>query len=340
MFTKAGLAVAISAALIAAAPVSNAATVLTIEGGFVGMQHIVHFVPTQLHGDLCKSPNHCQPVDYFAFPTDAFTAQGATNVQQAIACLPADEQIVLFGHSQGGQVVYSDLRRFAADPASAPDPPSRLTWVSIGNPENPYGGRRPKTEKSATPWLPVDTAYTGTEVIRQYDGWADWPDNTRNLLAVANAFAGMFSIHTNYRNVDLNDPNNVRFTPDVAGQPGNVTYVWVPTKTLHWSPGPDRWPPPRWTRSCDRSSRRLTTDRSTFPIRTCPRRPRSSRLDPLRRRDQRPQASVPAPEPEPSPPPSPSRNHRPRHRLAESNATAMIGPNFRPDVTLGARRLT
>ncbi len=84
---------------------------------------------------------------------------------------------------------------------------------------------------------------SGTEVIRQYDGWADWPDDTRNLLAVANAFAGMFSIHTNYRNVDLNDPNNVRFTPDVAGQPGNVTYVWVPTKTLHWSPGPDRWPP-------------------------------------------------------------------------------------------------
>lgn len=231
MFKNSGLAVAISAALIAAAPVSNAATVLTIEGGFVGMQHFVHFVPTQLRGDLCKSPNHCQPVDYFAFPTDAFTAQGATNVQQAIARLPADEQIVLFGHSQGGQVVYSDLRRFAADPASAPDP-SRLTWVSIGNPENPYGGRRPKTEHPTTPWLPPDTAYQGTEVIRQYDGWADWPDDTRNLLAVANAFAGMFSIHTNYRNVDLNDPNNVRFTPDVAGQPGNVTYVWVPTKTL------------------------------------------------------------------------------------------------------------
>ncbi|WP_431232683.1 PE-PPE domain-containing protein [Mycolicibacterium psychrotolerans] len=220
-----------SAALIVAAPVSNAATVLTLEGGFVGMQHFVHFVPTQLQGDLCKSPNHCQPVDYFAFPTDTFTAQGATNVQQAIARLPADEQIVLFGHSQGGQVVYSDLRRFAADPATAPDP-SRLTWVSIGNPENPYGGRRPKTEKSTTPSLPVDTAYTGTEVIRQYDGWADWPDDTSNLLAVANAVAGMFAIHTNYRNVDLNDPNNLRYTPDVAGEPGNVTYVWVPTKTL------------------------------------------------------------------------------------------------------------
>jgi hypothetical protein len=231
MFKQAVLAVAMSAALVVGAPASNAATVLTLEGGFVGMQHIWHFVPTQLQGDLCKSPNHCQPVDYFAFPGGAFTDQGATKVQQAIAALPADEQIVLVGHSQGGQVVYADLRRFAADPANAPDP-SRLTWVSIGNPENPYGGRRPKTEHSATPWLPPDTAYQGTEVIRQYDGWADWPDDTSNLLAVANAFVGMLFIHPDYRNVDLDAPDNVRFTPDVAGQPGNVTYVWVPTKTL------------------------------------------------------------------------------------------------------------
>jgi hypothetical protein len=104
--------------------------------------------------------------------------------------------------------------------------------VSIGNPENTYGGRRAKTETASDPWLPPDTAYQGTEVIRQYDGWADWPDDTSNLLAVANAFVGMLFIHPDYRNVDLNDPANVRYTPDVAGQPGNVTYVWVPTKTL------------------------------------------------------------------------------------------------------------
>jgi diacyltrehalose acyltransferase len=230
MIKQAGFAVLMSAALIATAPSGNAATVLTLEGGLVGLQHIWHFVPTQLQGDLCKSPNHCQPVDYFAFPGGQFTDQGAAKVVQAIDALPDDEQIVLFGHSQGGQVVYSDLRRFAADPASAPDP-SRLTWVSIGNPENAYGGRRNKTE-APRQWLPPDTAYTGTEVIRQYDGWADWPDDPRNLLAVANAVVGMFSLHTDYRNIDLDDPNNVRFTPDVNGQPGNVTYMWVPTKTL------------------------------------------------------------------------------------------------------------
>ncbi len=231
MFKQSGLAIAISAAMIAAAPVGSAATVLTLEGAFVGLQQIWHYAPQQLQGDLCKSPNHCQPVDYVAFPGASFNAAGATKVQQAIDALPNDEQIVLFGYSQGGQVVYTNLRRFAADPANAPDP-ARLSWVSIGNPENPYGGRRPKTETAAQPWLPPDTAYPGTEVIRQYDGWADWPDDTRNLLAVANAVVGMFSIHNDYRRVDLDAPTNVRFTPDVNGQPGNVTYVWVPTKTL------------------------------------------------------------------------------------------------------------
>lgn len=231
MFRKIGWTAAVSAVVLATAPVSSAATVLTLEGGFVGMQHILHFTPTQLRGDLCASPNHCQPVDYFALPGDTFNARGAADVQRAVDALPADEQIVLFGHSQGGQVIYTDLRRWAADPAGAPDP-ARVSWVSIGNPENPYGGRRPKTARVTTQWLPPDTAYQGTEVIRQYDGWADWPDDPRNLLAVANAVAGMFSTHTDYRQVDLTDPNNVRFTPEVGGHPGNVTYVWVPTRTL------------------------------------------------------------------------------------------------------------
>ena len=52
---------------------------------------------------------------------------------------------MLFGHSQGGQVVYSTPAGFADDPEALPDP-SRLTWVSIGNPTNKFGGRRPTTD--------------------------------------------------------------------------------------------------------------------------------------------------------------------------------------------------
>lgn len=229
MYKQFGISALSVAAVLIVAPVSNAATVLTLEGGLVGMQHLLHFTPNQLRGDLCKSPNHCQPVDYFAAPGDAFNEQGAADVQAAIDALPDDEQIVLFGHSQGGQVIYSNLRQWATGAADAPDP-TRLTWVSIGNPTNRYGGRRPLMNDGASLWLPEDTAYHGYEVIRQYDGWADWPDDTNNFLAVANAVIGMFANHTDYRSIDLNDPANLRYTPDLPdGSPGNVTYIWSPT---------------------------------------------------------------------------------------------------------------
>lgn len=211
-----------------ASPMANAATVLTLEGGIVGMQHVLHFTPHQLSGDLCNSPNHCRPVDYFAFPGEGFNEQGATKVEQALDLVPDTEDVVLFGHSQGGQVIYTDLRRFAEDPANAPDPAS-LSWVSIGNPENKFGGR----VGTEAPWLPDDTAYQGLEVIRQYDGWADWPDDPSNFVAVANAAIGMFTIHPNYLDVHINDVNNIRYTPDLPnGMPGNVTYLWAPTDVL------------------------------------------------------------------------------------------------------------
>jgi len=207
------------------------ATVLTLEGGIVGLLDLVPFTQLQLRGDLCDPPDRCQAVDYDAVPLGPyFNEEGAKRVISAIGAIrelpDATGPITLFGHSQGGQVIYAALRRWAAAPASAPDP-SSLSWVSIGNPENNFGGQ------SATP-LPADSPYQGTEVIRQYDGWADWPTDPTNLLAVANAVVGMSSTHIfGYFDVDLNDPENIRYTPDKAdGTPGNITYVFVPTPVL------------------------------------------------------------------------------------------------------------
>lgn len=196
------------------------ATVLTLEGGIVGLQHLLHVTPLQLRGDLCDAPNRCEPVDYFAMPLGQFFNDlGAVKVNEAISALPDDgSPITLFGHSQGGQVIYSALRGWAADPAGAPDP-SRVSWVSIGNPENTFGGRDPDP-------IPADSPYRGIEVIRQYDGWADWPTDQRNLLAVLNAVIGMNTVHPFYFDVDINDPDNLRYTE------GNVTYVLVPNPML------------------------------------------------------------------------------------------------------------
>ena len=215
-------------ALTASPEVALAATVLTLEGGLVGIQHLVHFTPMQLQGSLCKAPNTCQPVDYPAWPLgDYFNKQGAALLNDAIAKLPVDAPVVPFGHSQGGQVIYAAVRGWTANPTTAPDP-SRLSWVSIGNPENAFGGTKRKDG------LPPDTPYQGTEVIKQYDGWADWPTGPFNILSVLNAVVGMNTTHvTGYFNVDLNSPDNIRYIPDKAdGTPGNITYVFVPNPTL------------------------------------------------------------------------------------------------------------
>jgi len=205
--------------------------VLTLEGGLVGLQNIAYFTPQQLRGDLCKKPNTCQPVDYPALPGNDYDDVAAVKVESALAALPADEPVILFGHSQGGEVIYSNLLRWKEDPNTAPDP-SRVTWVSIGNPENALGGVTTKFPFPTKP-APVDTEYAGIEVIRQYDGWADAPDNPFNLLAVLNAVIGSQSYHLDYFNVNLNDPNNVTYTPDQPdGTPGNVTYVYVPSKVI------------------------------------------------------------------------------------------------------------
>lgn len=218
-FAAVSVAAVAASALLTQAPAASAATVLTLEGGIVGLQPWFHFTPLQLKGSLCQAPNTCEPVNYFAMPLgQKFNDAGAVTLNDALNALPDDgTPVVLYGHSQGGQVIYSALRGWAADPAGAPDP-ARVSWVSIGNPENTFGGRAPDP-------IPADSPYQGTEVIRQYDGWADWP-TTFNPIAFANAVVGAQLVHPNYWNVDINDPNNIRYVE------GNVTYVFVPNPML------------------------------------------------------------------------------------------------------------
>lgn len=208
-----------------------AATVLTLEPGIVGIQNIYHFTPKELQGYFCAAPNTCRAVDYLTLPGDNYNEMGADKLVETVRTLPAGTgPVILMGHSQGAQVIYSALRRWQADPSKAPDP-ALVSWVSIGNPDNPIGGIR-NSFGNAQP-RPAQTPYAGTEVIRQYDGWADWPDDPTNLLSVFNALAGMATVHPNYFDVDINNPANVRYTPDRPdGKPGNVTYVWVPNPVL------------------------------------------------------------------------------------------------------------
>jgi hypothetical protein len=243
----AGLAAGVCAAVVAATPVdigpdqvraevrltaaSEGATVLTFEGGLIGLQPFFNFTPLQLQGSLCDAPNVCKPVYYPALPVGLwYNKLVAPAVTNAIAGLPAGTQAKPFGHSQGGQIIYQAIRDWVANPTADDTPsPDRVSWVSIGNPENAFGG----TEKKKL-GLPPDTPYHGIEVIKQYDGWADAPDGPFNLLSWLNAQVGKSTTHVwGYFDIDLDSPDNILYTPEKApGVPGNITYVFVPNDTL------------------------------------------------------------------------------------------------------------
>ena len=236
LLTAVGVSAAIFAGANVGAPAAHAVdltgdlgpTVLTLEGGLVGIQHLLHFTPLQLQGSLCKAPKTCTPVDYPAWPLGQyFNNLGSDQLISAIDALPTGTPVTPFGHSQGGQVIYTTIRRWVADPANAPAP-SQVKWVSIGNPENAFGGVKRQDG------LPPDTPYQGIEVIKQYDGWADYPTGQMNFLAWLNAAAGKNNTHVwGYFDVDLNSPDNILWVPDKAdGTPGNITYVFVPNDTL------------------------------------------------------------------------------------------------------------
>ncbi len=101
---------------------------------------------------------------------------------------------VVFGLSQGAVVI---SRYKAAHPDGTGN-----TWVLVENPSRPNGGI---LERFAGLYIPVldisvsgatpDNGDTTVDVARQYDGWADFPTYPLNILATANAIAGMILVH-------------------------------------------------------------------------------------------------------------------------------------------------
>ncbi|EHB53862.1 PE-PPE domain protein [Mycolicibacterium rhodesiae JS60] len=116
-------------------------------------------------------------------------AQGVKNLEERN---PQDD--VVFGLSQGAVVI---SRYKAAHPEGTGN-----TWVLVENPSRPNGGI---LERFAGLYIPVldisvsgatpDNGDTTVDVARQYDGWADFPTYPLNILATANAIAGMILVH-------------------------------------------------------------------------------------------------------------------------------------------------
>jgi hypothetical protein len=191
-------------------------TVFTLAGAFGNLTYM-----SGEFGGAITNGNTWVPIAYpnWGIGTISQLEQGAElfNAQATSTSGPK----VAFGHSLGAVCLVYWLQNYG--PTSS-IPPSDLTFLLIGNSVNPYGGFCYDIN-----WFPgvslngVSTPYTVTDFARQYDGWADFPQNLGNLLSDENALCGQNYVHPDYTTVSLTDPTNVSHTV------GNITYTWAVT---------------------------------------------------------------------------------------------------------------
>ncbi len=218
-------AVSVAVALAGQSSPVAGARVLTLEPLNVGQGPIME---SELQGSLCKGG--CTPVPYRAVIGPNSVTNGVALLDDAIKTPSPDGATVVFGYSLGAEVAQVWLAEHGSDAGN----PSQgdLEFVLIGNPYRKYGGAFTQAARlfNVLPADPdTDVAYHVTDIARQYDGFADFPDKVGSpgyLLAVANAAVGTTVIHSFYQDVDPDDPNNVTW------QDGNTTYVLVPTESL------------------------------------------------------------------------------------------------------------
>jgi len=168
-----------------------------------------------------------------ALDSDRAIADGV--VQASAAVRQNDGKVVIIGESMGSMVAW----RVAQELANSPDapPPADVRVVLIAPPE--AGVAEYFKEGTYIPILNyrvtriAQSPYDTTIVIGEYDGWSDPPDRPWNLVASANALAGIVYVH--------GPPS---FTADVSGLPpesviprtdeehGSVTTYLVPTENL------------------------------------------------------------------------------------------------------------
>lgn len=206
-------------------------TVLTLDPGFNDMN------PKHLRAELFRFPYQPVKIPYTNLPLGNAFAQGGVDKLDAYLHRYVGQRILVLGHSMGAQVIYKWLRQEAE---TSDISPYEVTFICTGNPERKYnglpgGGDYPGGVDGTG--LPDGAwGYRVIDIARQYDFWADHPDDTDNDIAMRNVDPAAFTggipnfgigspVHTDYSKVSANpdDPRNFSLTEDT------VTYVWSPT---------------------------------------------------------------------------------------------------------------
>ncbi len=187
-----------------------------------------------LAGGYLKSAGPINGIGYPAgllFAADAVVGSNAVNA--TLATVPSDTAVTLAGVSQGAIVLnYVKLSRVLQGSQSRSTTGS-LRFVTFGDPQNATGGittKNPALQLFA-PNIAVPSPYPTTEIVREYDGFADWPDKPTRL-AVLNAVMGIGFVHTDYgAAADPTTPGTLK-TVHTNAAGGTTTHYVVPTARL------------------------------------------------------------------------------------------------------------
>ncbi|SDZ89668.1 MULTISPECIES: PE-PPE domain-containing protein [unclassified Mycobacterium] len=175
-----------------------------------------------------------------------------TALQLALPTATPQNPVIIFGYSQGGNIVSREKSTLGGLTQAQKD---ALAFVMIGNTNRPNGGLFERLALLGTVpiWdvtfglpAPTNTGIKTTDIAFEYDGVADFPLYPINLLADLNAIAGFWYVHGTYlapnANSDVGEIPDLEYTApelnaaltDPKNQTvyGDTTYITIPTKTL------------------------------------------------------------------------------------------------------------
>ena len=179
-----------------------------------------------LMGAMCQGANGCKKVDYLPYwSTPGVFGYAVESLQEAIEDTPGEK--IIYTHSSGGLVAAQWYEKYGKDYDETTSGP--LKFVLLGNPGRADGG-------SNVFWGSTfpDTPFDVVDITRQYDSAADYPTNFLSpgySWALGNLFSSFFLTHLKYNDVDLNDPDNVKWTVE-NDLGGSTEYVFNPTENL------------------------------------------------------------------------------------------------------------
>ncbi|MGA7050836.1 MAG: PE-PPE domain-containing protein [Mycobacterium sp.] len=142
---------------------------------------------------------------YGATTLNQSIAQGQFILNNAIMGMPAGSHTLVFSYSQSSVISTLEIRALDALPPAARPSPSDLSFMLIGNGDNPNGGvfsrfsfNIPILDITTAGATPSDTPYPTTIYTLQYDGLANFPQYPLDVVADLNAVAGAALVHSQY----------------------------------------------------------------------------------------------------------------------------------------------